>query len=36
MFYREVVQAVLLFGAENWILLVAMFRNMEGANVGFL
>ena len=36
MFYSEVVQAVLLFGAENWILLVAMFRNMEGANVGFL
>ena len=36
MFYREVVQAVLLFGAENWILLVAMFRKMEGANVGFL
>ena len=36
MFYRAVVQAVLLFGAETWVLYEAMSRNLEGAHVGFL
>ena len=34
--YREVVQAVLLFGVEPWFLLVTMSKNMEGLHVGFL
>ena len=28
MFYREVVQAVLLFGAKTWVLSEAMYRNL--------
>ena len=36
MFYQEVVQAVLLFGAETWILSEALSRNLEGVHVGFL
>ena len=35
-FYRSVVQEVLLFGAETWVLLAAMSKNMEGVHVGFL
>ena len=36
MFYLEVVQSVLLFGAETWVLLVVMSKNLEGVPVGFL
>ena len=36
MFYRAVVQAVLLFGAETWVLSEAMPHNLEGVHVGFL
>ena len=35
-FYWYVVQAVLLFGAETWVLLVAMLKKLEGVHVGFL
>ena len=35
-FYRAVVQAVLLFGAENWGMLTAMAKKLEGVHVGFL
>ena len=35
-FYRAVVQAVLLFGAETWVLLSAMLNKIEGVHVGFL
>ena len=36
MFYRSVVQTVLLFGAEIWVLLEAIYRKLEGVYVGFL
>ena len=36
MFYWAVVQAVLLFGAETWVLSEAMLRRLEGVHVGFL
>ena len=36
MFYRGVAQAVLLFGSETWVLLVAMERKVEGTHTGFL
>ena len=36
MFYLEVVQAVLIFGADTWVLLAAMSQNLEGMHVGFL
>ena len=35
-FYRAVVQAILLYGLETWILLVAMENKVEGAHTGFL
>ena len=35
-FHRAVVQAVLLFGAETWVLLAPMAHRLEGAHVGFL
>ena len=35
-FYRAVVQAVLLFGAEPWMLLAAMLKNIEGVHIGLL
>ena len=35
-FYRAVVQAVLLFGAETWVLLAAILKNIEGVHVSFL
>ena len=35
-FYRSVVQAVLLFRDETWVLLAAMLKKLEGAHVGFL
>ena len=30
------VQAVLLFGLETWVLLAAMSKNLEGVHVGLL
>ena len=36
MFYWVVVQSVLLFGAEIWVLLAAMFWKLEGVHVRFL
>ena len=36
MFYLAVLQAVLLFGAETWVLLTEMSRKLEGLHVGFL
>ena len=36
LFYRSVVQAVLLFGVENWVLLTAMEKTLERFHVGFL
>ena len=36
MFYRAVVQTVLLFGAETWVLSEATLRNLEGLHIGFL
>ena len=35
-FYRAVVQADLLLGAETWVLLQAMYRKLEGIHMGFL
>ena len=35
-FYRAVVQAVLLFGVETWVLLAAMDKTLEGFHLGFL
>ena len=34
-FYRSVVQAVLLFGEETWVLLAEMYRKLEGVHVCF-
>ena len=34
--YRAVVQAVLLFGAETWVLTERMFRLLEGMHMSFL
>ena len=36
MLYWAVVQAVLLFGAETWVLLAAMYWNLEGVHMVFL
>ena len=36
MFYRAVVRAVLLFGAETWVLSEEMPHNLEGVHVLFL
>ena len=36
MFYRAVVQAVLLFGAEIWVLLASISKKLEDNHVGFL
>ena len=35
-FYRTVVQAVLLFGSETWVLTAAMMQNIKDLHVGFL
>ena len=35
-FYRAVVQSVLLLGEETWVLSEAMSRNLEGVHVGLL
>ena len=34
MFYRAVVQAILLYGLETWLLLAASERNIEGSHTG--
>ena len=36
MFYRAVIQLVLLFGADTWLLLAAMEWKAEGTHTGFL
>ena len=36
MFYRAVVQAILLYGLDTWVLLEAMERKVEGTHTGFL
>ena len=36
MFYREVVQAILLYGLETWVLLTEMERKVEGTHTRFL
>ena len=36
MFYRAVAQAILLFGSETWVLLVATERIVEVTHTGFL
>ena len=36
MFYRELMQAVLIFGLETWFLLALMSKNLERLHVGFL
>ena len=36
MFYRAVVQAILIYSLEMWVLLVAMGKKIEGAHTGFL
>ena len=35
-FYRVVVQVVLLFGSETWVLSAAILNKLEGVNVDFL
>ena len=35
-FCRAVVQAVLLFVSETWVLMAAMLQKIEGVHVGFL
>ena len=34
-FYRAIVQAVLLFGSETWVLTDKISQRIEGAHVGF-
>ena len=36
MFYKSVIQAVILFGSETWVLLAEMERKVEGTHTGFL
>ena len=36
MLYRSVVQAVLLFVSETWVLLASMGITMEGTHTGFM
>ena len=33
--YHMIVQAVLLYGSETWVLTAPMFTALEGAHVGF-
>ena len=35
-FYRAVVQAVIIFEAETWVLMAEMLQKLEGVHVGFL
>ena len=34
--YRAVIQAVLLFGAETWVLLAEIELKVDGTHTGFL
>ena len=36
MFNRAVVQAILLYGLEMWVLLATMYKKVEGTHTGFL
>ena len=36
MFYRAVVQAILLYGSEIWVILIAMERKVEGTHTELL
>ena len=36
MFYKEVIQAILLYGLETWVLSSEMEKKVEGAHAGFL
>ena len=36
MFYREMVQAILMFGSEKCVLLEATEKKVEGAHTGLL
>ena len=36
MLYRAVVQVLLLFGVDSWVLSAAISRKLEGVHVGFL
>ena len=36
MFYRAVVQEILMYGSETWVLLAAMERKAEGMHTGLL
>ena len=35
MFYMSLVQEVLIFGSDSWIVLAAMERTMEDTHIGF-
>ena len=35
-FYRAVVQAILLYGSETWVLLASMEKQIEGTHTDFL
>ena len=35
-FYHALIQAVLLFGGDTWVLLAPMAHRLEGVHVGFL
>ena len=35
MFYREVVQAILMYGSETWVLLAEMERKVKGVHTCF-
>ena len=36
MFYRVVVQAILLYGSEMWVILAEIERKVEGMHTGLL
>ena len=36
LFYREEIQALLMFGLESWVLSDAMIQEVEGTHVGFI
>ena len=36
MFYRVVVQAILLYGSFTWVIFAEMEKEVEGANTSFL
>ena len=35
-FYHEVVQAMLIFGAETWVLTAEISQKLKGVHLGFL